>query len=65
MDDDQINALWAELDDFDAPRLPLLSVGEARACVVLLRHYGERDDSEEAALARQVAATIGLRLPSP
>lgn len=49
---DEIDRLWAWVDSVNAgePRLPLVTLGEARAAVMLLRELGE-EDGEAAALA--------------
>ncbi|MFF1843080.1 hypothetical protein ACFVW9_15205 [Streptomyces sp. NPDC058217] len=44
------------------PRLPLLTLDEAREAVRLLRHFA--DDSLEGRTARDLAANLGRRLPS-
>lgn len=44
------------------PRLPLLTLAEARAAVRLLMHLA--DDSAEGREARELALDIGVRLPA-
>lgn len=44
------------------PRLPLLTLDEAREAVRLLRHFA--DDSAEGQVAGDLAADLGRRLPA-
>ncbi|WP_329123948.1 hypothetical protein [Streptomyces sp. NBC_01353] len=46
----------------DAPRLPLITLAEARQAVELLTHFG--DDTDEGRAAFQLAGDIALRLPA-
>lgn len=62
MREPDLDALWLLLDT-DDPRLPLVTEGEARAVVVLLRIMGE-GGGEAADLARHVAASLARRLPA-
>ncbi|MFE4867682.1 hypothetical protein [Streptomyces sp. NPDC056682] len=50
----------------DAPRLPLITLGEAREAVRLLMHFSELGDadSDEALDAFALATDIAGRLPS-
>lgn len=45
------------------PRLPLLTLAEARDAVRLLMHLA--DDSTEGREAAQLAGELGVRLPAP
>lgn len=55
--DAEFFALPVFADADDGPRVPLLSLAEARAVVVLLREHGGVD-------ARQLAAELAMRLPA-
>ncbi|MFV8127509.1 hypothetical protein [Streptomyces syringium] len=58
LDDD----LWVLLDD-GAERLPLLSLAEARAAVVLLRRLGDTG-GEGAEVAQHLVSALGRRMPA-
>ncbi|WP_438289516.1 hypothetical protein [Streptomyces sp. HUAS TT7] len=48
----------------DAPRLPLITMVEARDVVRLLVHFAQAGDSDEESDAYQLATDIAGRLPS-
>ncbi|MFI6688350.1 hypothetical protein [Streptomyces sp. NPDC050485] len=48
----------------DAPRLPLITLMEARDVVRLLQHLADHEGDDEAYEARQLAGDIAFRLPS-
>ncbi|MEU8540855.1 hypothetical protein AB0C52_12860 [Streptomyces sp. NPDC048717] len=48
----------------DEPRLPLITLGEARDIVALLLYLGD-ESTHEGRRAMQLASDIALRLPEP
>ncbi|MEU9197788.1 hypothetical protein [Streptomyces hundungensis] len=61
---DDLDAPLAD-DYLDEPRLPLLTLTEARDAVRLLQHLANREDGDTAHEARQLAGDLAYRLPSP
>lgn len=61
--DDRLLGLVDGVVDADEPRLPLLTLREARAAVELLQLLAARDD-EGAYAARHLAGSLARRLPA-
>lgn len=61
--DDRLLGLVAGVVDMDEPRLPVLTLREARATVELLQLLAARD-GEGAYAARHLAGNLARRLPA-